>query len=674
MSLVAADPGGSPVISVRSLALRPVTAGQLGAGRLAGQGSLFRVGWVPWPPADAAAGGPAADVVSCAVLGADDLGMGAAAGAAGRAVAAYPDWAALSEAVGRGDPAPDVVFVSCRGPAGAGTAAAARAAVNRLLALAQRWAADGRFAASQLVTVTSGAVAAGPGEGVPDLVHAPVWGLVRSAQLEYPGSFAALDLDGAGVPVAEVVRAVRAGEPGLAVRGGRVLVPRLAAFVPPAQAAAARLGQDGTVLVTGGTGALGSVIARHLVTEHGARRLLLVSRRGPDAPGAAALRAELTALGATVTVAACDAADREALRRLLAEVPAGSPLRAVVHAAGVLDDGVLTALTPERMDAVLRPKVDAAWNLHELTRDLNLAAFVLFSSVAAVFGSAGQANYATANVFLDALAHQRRASGLTAVSLSWGLWAGSGMSGDLRHKDLMRMAHSGLLGLSARDALSLFDAAVGTSEPSLMPARMDLAVQRGTEGVPPILRGLVHAPARRRAGAAGASWSRLAGISGPERDQALLELVCRAAADVLGHERPDAIDPGKGFLELGFDSLAAIEFRNRLGAATGLRLPATLIFDHPSAAAVAERLSSELAPPGATGQSLVEAQLASLESALKAAPPGDLDRTRVAAFLRSLAALVDEDHRADNGSAPDLGTATAGELFDILDKELESPA
>ena len=219
MSLVAADPGGSPVISVRSLALRPVTAaaGSRAAGR-AGFAVPRRLGAVA---AGGCGGGPAGG--GCGRLcraGADDLGMGAAAGAAGRAVAAYPDWAALSEAVGRGDPAPDVVFVSCRGRC-AGTAAAARAAVNRLLALAQRWAADGRFAASQLVTVTSGAVAAGPGEGVPDLVHAPVWGLVRSAQLEYPGSFAALDLDGAGVPVAEVVRAVRAGEPGLAVRGGR---------------------------------------------------------------------------------------------------------------------------------------------------------------------------------------------------------------------------------------------------------------------------------------------------------------------------------------------------------------------------------------------------------------------------------------------------------------------
>ena len=267
------------------------------------------------------------------------------------------------------------------------------------------------------------------------------------------------------------------------------------------------------------------------------------------------------------------------------------------------------------METVLRPKVDAAWHLHELTATLDLSAFVLFSSASSVLGSAGQANYTAANAYLDALACHRAARGLPALSLAWGLWAGNGMSGDLSTTGRARMARSGILGLSSQDALAMFDLALDAAEPSLVPLRLDVAaLSRSPGDVPAILRGMVRSRLRRRAGTEQTSWSRLAGLPDQERARELRSLVCRAAADVLGHEPGHVIDPDQGFLELGFDSLTAIEFRNRLGGITGVRLPPTLIFDYPSAAAVAGRLASGLAPAAAVTP--VDAQLAALESAL----------------------------------------------------------
>ncbi|MYW15125.1 SDR family NAD(P)-dependent oxidoreductase, partial [Streptomyces sp. SID2955] len=267
---------------------------------------------------------------------------------------------------------------------------------------------------------------------------AAVWGLVRSAQAEHPDRFVLLDLDGQELSGGTLDSVLASGEPQIAMRSGEALAPRLARTTAatltepgsgpdsePGSASAPHgtWNPDGTVLLTGATGTLGALVARHLVTEHGVRHLLLVSRRGRTAPGAAELADSLGGLGATVTVAACDAADRAELAELLRTVPAEHPLTAVVHAAGVLDDGVIESLTPDQVEAVLRPKVDAAVHLHELTRDLDLAAFVLFSSAAGTFGGAGQGNYAAANAFVDALAAHRRAHGLPAVSLGWGFWA-----------------------------------------------------------------------------------------------------------------------------------------------------------------------------------------------------------------------------------------------------------
>ncbi|MBO4208146.1 SDR family NAD(P)-dependent oxidoreductase [Micromonospora echinofusca] len=355
---------------------------------------------------------------------------------------------------------------------------------------------------------------------------------------------------------------------------------------------------DGTVLLTGATGALGRLVARHLVNVHGVRHLLLVSRRGADAPGAAGLADELTALGASVTFAACDVADRAGLAAVLDAIPAAHPLTAVVHTAGILDDGVIDSLTVERIDRVYAPKVDAALNLHELTRDRDLSAFVLFSSAAGTFGNPGQGNYASANAFLDALAQARRVSGLPGTSLAWGLWAQTGdggMGGTLDNADLHRM---GTPALTAEEGMALLDVAFASGSPVLAPMKLDLKTIGNGDEPPHLLRALVRVPARRSAARGGTSGSsladRLAGLSRIEQDNLLLDLVRTNAAVVLGFPGPEAIDPDRAFNEVGFDSLTAVELRNRMNAATGVRLPATLIFDYPTPNALTAHLRDEL--------------------------------------------------------------------------------
>ncbi|MDX3646407.1 beta-ketoacyl reductase, partial [Streptomyces sp. MB09-02B] len=344
----------------------------------------------------------------------------------------------------------------------------------------------------------------------------------------------------------------------------------------------------GTVLVTGATGALGTLVARHLVTHHGVRHLLLAGRRGPAAPGADELVAELTGAGARVTFAACDVADREALAGLLADIPAEHPLTGVVHLAGVVDDGLLGDLTAERLDAVLRPKADAAWHLHELTAELDLTDFVLFSSAAGVLGSPGQANYAAANAFLDALAQHRRSLGLPGLSLAWGPWRGTGgMADALDAGDRARLEGGGLRPFTAASGLAALDRALTTPDDALLvplhltPGRSSFPADR----VPAVLRALVRGtvPRRttvRRDDRAGAN--ALAVLDPTARESALLELVRAEAARVLGHGGADAFTPDRAFGELGFDSLTSVELRNRLATATGLRLQPTLVFDHPT--------------------------------------------------------------------------------------------
>ncbi|MFF9347903.1 type I polyketide synthase [Streptomyces sp. NPDC014734] len=605
VALTVADEAGGPVMTVDSLVLRRIAPEQLRAARIAHHDSLFRLDW-PSLPAPAVV---ARTTTPWAVVGADGVGLGAALEAAGIGCEHHTDLAELAALIASGRPVPGLVLIPCAAETTGDTAQAAGRAAHAVLADVQTWLAEEGFAGTRLAFVTWGAVATTADADVPDLAHAPVWGLVRTAQTENPDRFLLLDLDDDEASGQALPAAVASGEPQLALRAGGLRVPRLTRVADETPEHTPRFDPEGTVLITGATGVLGGLLARHLVAEHGVRHLLLTSRRGDRAAGVPELVAELRAHGAEVTVAACDAADRDALARLLADVPADRPLRAVLHTAGVLDDGLIPALTPDRIDSVFRPKVDAARNLHELTRDLDLTAFVLFSSAAGTFGAPGQGNYAAANVFLDALARHRRAAGLPALSLAWGLWEQrSAMTGDMADADVRRMARSGMAPLSSADGLELFDAAWTASavdgESLLIPLHLDLGplrAQADAGALPAVFRGLVRGARRRTVEAApvdlaGPSLAqRLAGLAEAEREGVVRELVSAQAAVVLGFADADAVGADRGFLELGFDSLTAVELRNRLNAASGLRLPPTLLFDHGTPTLVARHMLEHLA-------------------------------------------------------------------------------
>ncbi|MFE6489386.1 beta-ketoacyl reductase, partial [Streptomyces sp. NPDC057757] len=417
----------------------------------------------------------------------------------------------------------------------------------------------------------------------------------------------------------------------------------------------------GPVLVTGAFGALGGVVARHLVATHGVRHLVLVGRRGAESPGAAELAAALRELGAEVEAVACDVADRDAV----AEMLAGRELSGVVHVAGVLDDGVISSLTAGRMDAVLRPKVDAAWHLHELTQDMNLSAFVLFSSAAGVLGAPGQGNYAAANAYLDALAVHRRANGLPAQSLAWGPWDtdAGGMAARLDNADVKRIARSGVEGLSTDEGLALLDTTSTLDIAALMPIRIDLNALATADGeLPHLFRGLARRTSRRivDAGtdAAEALLHRLNGLTPDERDEALLEMVRTHAAAVLGHRGHHAIEPERAFNELGFDSLSAVELRNNLNSATGLRLSATLVFDYPNARVLAAHIAAELAPDEGGADAGEEA----VRRILRTIP---LSRLRDAGLMDSLLELGGAQEHD-----PDPADSLADEVsIDVMDAE-----
>ncbi|MEU4658511.1 SDR family NAD(P)-dependent oxidoreductase, partial [Streptomyces sp. NPDC023723] len=600
-ALELADAAGRAVGSLGSVVSREVDADELVSA--AAQGgvdpldALFRVDWVP-------------------------LAVEAVADPT-RQLVAVADPGELSASAARSDVRVDLTD----------TAQGLRALTSRALAWVQAWLAL-PVTDARLVVVT---------RNVGDPVTAAVWGLVRSAQSEAPKRLVLAAVDGDAASEALLPAALVTGEPQFALTAGRATVPRLVraadsgavqplgtvdAVKPLSTVDAVQplepdstvdvpkplnpdstvnvvkpLNPGGTVLITGGTGTLGRLLARHLVAEHGVRHLLLVSRRGGGAGGVPELERDLGALGATVRTVACDVTDRAALAGLLASVPGETPLTAVVHTAGVLDDGVVTALTPERLDAVLRPKADAALLLDELTRDTGLAAFVLYSSAAGVLGNPGQANYAAANAFLDALAARRRAAGLPATSLAWGHWAAtSELTAHLTDSDLRQ--HSRRFGMAALDeetGLALFDAGLRSSVPALVAARLDLGRLRAEpDGGPvaPLLRELVRPVRRRAAGRAAAGGTdlarRLAPLTPDERHETLLELVRNRAAHVLGHPSADAVAAGRAFRAAGFDSLTSVELRNRLAADTGLRLPATLLYDHPSPAALTRHLLTEL--------------------------------------------------------------------------------
>ncbi|WP_260338153.1 type I polyketide synthase [Streptomyces sp. Ag109_G2-6] len=465
---------------------------------------------------------------------------------------------------------------------------------------------------ARLWCVTADAVAAGPQDRVTAPGRAQLWGMGPVVAAEYPHLWGGLvDLPAGPLDDTAVARtcSVLLGTPGVpdedqvAVRADGVLVRRLDRDTAPRRPQRA-WAPSGTVLITGGTGAVGSRVARRMA-ERGAGHLLLLSRAGDRAEGAELLRAELTAAGAEVTIAACDAADRDALAAVLAAVPAHQPLTAVVHAAGVLDDGVIDSLTPQRFAAVARPKTDAAAHLHELTLDAGLSAFVLFSSDTSVLGGAGRANYAAANAYLDALAAHRRALGLPATSVSWGAWAGTGMAtGEAAAEHLHRR---GILPMDPDTALTALDQLLDEDATWRLVADVDWrrAADPGHARRPdPLLRDLADARSAQAeaetAGAAGPGTDdapfarRLAEAAPADRDRLLLDVVRAHVAAVLGHAAPAGIDPDRAFKDLGFDSLTGVELRTLLGAATGLRLPASLIFDHPTPRALVGHLRAEL--------------------------------------------------------------------------------
>ncbi|MFH8371836.1 SDR family NAD(P)-dependent oxidoreductase [Streptomyces sp. NPDC018031] len=454
---------------------------------------------------------------------------------------------------------------------------------------------------------------------------------------------------------------------------------KLVLTAPPA------LDPDGTVLVTGGTGTLGALVAEHLVTTRQVTRLHLVSRRGPDAPGAGELAARLTALGATVHITAADAADLRAVRRVVDAIGPEHPLTGVVHTAGVVDDAMVTSQTPESLDRVWAAKATSAANLHLATAHLPLAMFTLYSSVSGTLGNPGQANYAAANAYCDALAARRQHAGLPATSIAWGLWATtSEITGNLGRADVARMGRTGVTALAADQALALFDAAHRHGDPQLVALRLDtraLAAQPPAT-LPAALRALATRPggAARRSSATGQrpdDWTRrLAGLPAAEQRQQLLTLVRGNVATVLGHADAEGVREETPFTDLGFDSLTGVELRNRISAATGLRLPAALVFDFPSARALTDHLRERLVadgPPAARGGAdPVLGELARLESTLSALDLPDADARAVTDRLEGLLAQWKAASAPPAGDDPAdrLSLATADEVLAFIDNEL----
>ncbi|MBM4796767.1 SDR family NAD(P)-dependent oxidoreductase [Streptomyces sioyaensis] len=636
------------------------------------------------------------------------------------------------------------------GAAGERTAAASRG-LTATVALAQ--ALGDAAIEAPLWCLTTGAVAVGGAEQLPHPEQAQVWGLGRVIALEQPQRWGGLiDLpptpdDRTAGRVVSALTGTAAAEPGsgaedqIAVRAsgtfGRRLVhvpadtsvagtgdngvvsagvasagdtaagttddgtagPETAGgsetaggAVTPTAGSATPPGwhPQGTVLITGGTGALGAHVARWLA-RGGASHLVLTSRRGPQAPGAAELAAELTALGTRVTVAACDVADRAALAALLDDLPEDQPLTAVMHTAGVLDDGVLESLTPDRLAGVLRPKVTAARHLHELTRDRDLTAFVTFSSIAGLLGSAGQGSYAAANAYLDALAQHRRALGLAGTSVAWGPWDGGGMAGEDASQD--RSWWRGLAPMDAELCLTALQRALDRSATCVGVLDADwpqLAASFTANRHSPLIAGLPEV----RAGAAvttggpvGATEApsdlvvRLSALPEGEQRREILDLVRGQVALVLGYENSGTVQSGRAFNELGFDSLTAVEFRNRLSTVTGLKLPATLLFDYANPDVLAGHLHAELCASGAAPAVPVLAELERIESVVASLSAAEIERSRISHRLQELVTRLnarrDEGHDAGGGAPADgptvadrLDTATAEDVFDFLDKEL----
>ncbi|HEX5853556.1 MAG TPA: type I polyketide synthase, partial [Solirubrobacteraceae bacterium] len=630
-TLLALDGQGRAAASIEAVRSRPLAGGQLKLPGAQQHNMLYETVWEPAP----APGGERTGLI---------VSLGEPAPGAGD-IEHHRDLAALGEQLTAGAQPPDVVLVNVGAPTGepvpamsnaaareqvpeasnaaareqaaAALIAAAREQAHRALALVQAFLAETQLTSSRLVFVTRTALAVRDGES-PTLAQAPLTGMVRSAHSEHPGRFALIDLDGSDASAAALLDALGCDERELALREGRLLRPRLTrlrdsrdthdAPVPDAPA----LDPQATVLVTGGTGGLGALTARHLASVHGARHLLLTSRSGSRGGATEELRRELEAIGCTVRVEACDVSDRDQLVELLASIPAEHPLGGVVHAAGVLDNGLLASLTAEQLDRVAAPKIDGSVHLHELTEGCDLSLFLLFSSVAATWGGPGQANYAAANAFMDALAQHRHAHGLPAQAIAWGPWdQRTELAGELDESAGKRLiaqirAHLAMVPVAPAQNLELLDRAGANGAPLLVAAQLDpgaLREQARAGLLPSLLSGLVRTPARRAQEHAGSLAAELASLPEAERATTVAGLVRAQVAAALGYSSGEDVDPGRTFKDLGVDSLGAVEVRNRLSRASDLRLPASLVFDYPTCESVAgyllERLRGE-APSGRT--------------------------------------------------------------------------
>ncbi|WP_449455867.1 SDR family NAD(P)-dependent oxidoreductase [Streptomyces dangxiongensis] len=664
LSLVAADENGGLVLTVDSVTFRPVDVGQLDAAATAGEDrdALFTVAWTDLPaPASTPDTAPAwARVATAAEV---------------TALRGEVSEAAVLDLRGTGDGDEETLTR---------TAAA--------LEVVQAWLADEDAEDARLLVVTRGAVPAGGAATVTDAAGAAVWGLVRAAQAENPDRIVLLDLDPATDPATDepsdglLATVLASGEPQVAVREAALSVPRLVRAEPSEGErsegeSSVSFRPGGTVLVTGGTGSLGALVARHLVVRHGVRHLVLAGRRGTEAEGATELVAELSGLGAeSVSLVAADVSDRTQVAQLLESIPAEHPLTGVVHTAGVLDDGVIGALTPERLARVFAPKVSAVQHLDELTRTLDLTAFAVFSSASGLFGSAGQGNYAAANAYLDAVAHQRRADGLPATSLAWGLWEQtSGMTAHLGAADQARMSRGGVLPIAPAEGMRLLDAALATAEALLVPIKLDLRALRADAAagrtVQPLLRGLVRTgrqPVRTTAGDSGGGLTRrLAGLAQAEQEALLLDLVRGQVATVLGHAGAENVGPETAFKDAGFDSLTSVELRNRLRETTGLKLAATVVFDYPNPLALARHLHTEL---GTTNDalSLVHEKIEDIDSLIAGLLSDESKKADIVLRLQGLVAKCNGVVEETEGSAvaEQLESASADEVLDFINDEL----
>jgi polyketide synthase 12 len=589
-ALLVADSTGTPILEVESVTARLTTPEKL-IQRTFGEGELLRLAWpsltpAPVPPAQHMVVIGPAESPPCAAL------------AAGHA----PDLATLSRAVSEGTSgAPDVVILPIHAAGAAADALTdAYTLTENLLTSLTQWLADSGFTATRLVVVTKRATATSDSENVHDLAGAAVWGLVRSAQTENPGRITLVDLDDSSASWRAVPSAVASDAPQLAIRGGTILQPRLMPVTTDSDNSVV-IDPDGTILITGGTGTLGSLLARHLVTHHQARHVVLLSRHGPSAPTAPQIEHDLTERGAQVTIRACDVADRSALTEVIEAVPEDHPLTAVIHCAGTLDDGLLSSLTPASIRTVFGPKVDAAWHLHDLTRELDLTAFILYSSAAGVLGSPGQANYAAANSFLDGLAHQRRCEHRPAISLAWGLWAEtSALTQQLTNVDRNRIARAAVRPLTTERGLTLFDKALTNNIP--MGAALDLnyGVLRQLarqNHLPPIFREIVDQPSATSPALPTETLEFLqhfTDLTPEDRVPALVDLVRTQAAIVLGFPPDEVVEDDLPFPQMGFNSLSVTELRNHLNDETGLQLSIAAVFDNATLQALAEFINREM--------------------------------------------------------------------------------